>query len=182
MTGKRNTDPKRLDVATFAAEDGMLTGEWPLSSMSRLMEVQDAAAVAAATVGWRAAASLAPLEGAGKQPMLQLAADATVGLVCQRCLQPMAWPLHAERTIFFVEGEDAAATLDAESEDDVLAYAPQIDLRGLVEDELLLALPIVPRHDVCPEPLVAPPDVGEGEGERENPFAVLAALKGRPPS
>ena len=65
----------------------------------------------------------------------------------------MRVPLHAERRIFFVDGEDAAAALDAESEDDVLALTPALDLAELVEDELLLALPLVPRHEQCPEPL-----------------------------
>ena len=47
----------------------------------------------------------------------------------------------------FVDGEAQAEALDADSEDDVLALAPALDLRTLVEDELLLAWPIVPRHD-----------------------------------
>ena len=55
-------------------------------------------------------------------------ADTDVTLECQRCLQPMRVPLHAERRIFFVEGEDAAAALDAESDDDVLALTPALDL------------------------------------------------------
>ncbi len=174
----RALDPKRLDVAKLAAETGALSGQWPLSGFRRLLEAQPADAPAAqAPVEWNARASLDPLEGAGRQPALQVAADAYVTLECQRCLQNMAWPLHAERRIFFVEGEDAAAALDAEVEDDVLAYAPAIDLHALIEDELLLALPIVPRHDVCPEPLVAPAETDTEASERENPFAILSALK-----
>jgi len=84
--------------------------------------------------------------------------------------------LRAERRIFFVDGEDAAAALDADSEDDVLALTPALDLLELVEDELLLALPLVPRHDVCPEPL---PRAFRDEAEfvEDHPFAALAALK-----
>ena len=40
----------------------------------------------------------------------------------------------------------------------MLALEPALDLRGLVEDELLLALPLVPRHEVCPEPLPIEPE------------------------
>ena len=86
--------------------------------------------------------------------------------------------LEAERRIYFVEGEDAAAALDAENEDDVLALTPTLDLQALVEDELLLALPLVPRHEVCPEPL--PRALVEDDPAREaadHPFAALAALK-----
>ena len=47
--------------------------------------------------------------------------------------------------VAFVRGEDAAAELDAESDFDVLTLTRSLDLRELVEDELLLALPLVPR-------------------------------------
>ena len=91
----------------------------------------------------------------------------------------MQTPLHIERRLFFVEGEDAAAALDAESEEDVLALTPSLDLHALIEDELLLSLPIVPRHEIC----AAPIDLGAGretlpdDEAREHPFAALAALK-----
>jgi uncharacterized protein len=48
-----------------------------------------------------------------------------------------------------------------------------------VEDELILALPLVPLHEVCPEVLpmsVADPEF-EAASERPNPFGVLAGLK-----
>jgi len=48
----------------------------------------------------------------------------------------------------------------------------------LLEDELLLALPLVPRHDVCPEPLArAFRDAADVAEAAEHPFAALAALK-----
>ena len=93
----------------------------------------------------------------------------------------MRVPLHAERRIFFVDGEEAAAALDAESDDDVLALTPALDLADLIEDELLLALPLVPRHERCPEPL--PRGFVEADpatDPADNPFAVLAALKRGP--
>jgi uncharacterized protein len=49
----------------------------------------------------------------------------------------------------------------------------------LVEDELILSLPIVPRHDQCPDPLPMPVDELD-EGPAAHPFQALAALK-RPP-
>ena len=57
------------------------------------------------------------------------------------------------RSIRFVHGADLAQQLDEESEEDVLALSAALDLRELIEDELILALPLVPRHDVCPQPL-----------------------------
>ena len=79
---------------------------------------------------------------------------------------------------FFVKGEDAAAALDAEAEDDVLALTPALDLRELIEDELLLALPLVPRHAHCPEPLPRAFVEDPAVDPADNPFAALAVLKG----
>mgnify|MGYP003353005379 CR=1 FL=1 len=76
--------------------------------------------------------------------------------------------------------EQQAAELDAELEDDVLSLERSIDLRELVEDELLLALPLVPRHAECPEPLPLPDDEAPADvPEQPRPFAALAALKGK---
>ena len=102
-------------------------------------------------------------------------------MACQRCLAPVSTPASVDRWIRFVTGEAQAEALDAESEDDVLALPRWLDLAELVEDELLLALPIVPRHETCPAPLPMPAQpVEDEEGEaRPNPFAVLAQLKSR---
>ena len=90
----------------------------------------------------------------------------------------------ADKRVRFVRGEAQAEALDNEIEDDVLALPRALDLRELVEDELLLALPIVPRHDGdCPQPLPVPSDdlpaasADEPDGGRPNPFAVLQSLK-----
>ena len=94
-----------------------------------------------------------------------------------------------ERSIRFVADEAAAAELDADSDDDVLAVSRNFDFFELLEDELIMASPIVPRHERCPTDVerlmraddAVAPDVGEGETAaapaRKNPFAILAQLK-----
>ena len=183
MASSRDLDPHRLDVAAFAAAGGEIAGEWPAGRLARLVAAtlppQDGAGRPG--IAWRASGARRALAGAGVQPSLSVGADTEVTLECQRCLQPMCVPLHAERRVFFVEGEEAAEALDAESEDDVLAVTPALDLADLIEDELLLALPLVPRHDRCPEPL--PRAFVEDDpalDPADNPFAVLAALKRGP--
>ncbi|MDT4859347.1 hypothetical protein FQZ97_938540 [compost metagenome] len=52
----------------------------------------------------------------------------------------------------------------------------------MLEDELLMELPLVPLHETCPVPVVmstSDPMTGleDGEPERKNPFAGLAKLK-----
>jgi uncharacterized protein len=109
----------------------------------------------------------------------------------------MAVNLHIDRTFRFARSDEEAAELDETSEDeDFLALGRPLDLPSLVEDELIMALPIVPRHETCPEPLLAPEVSGAApsvtrrgaEGARDqddapqpadrlHPFAVLGALK-----
>lgn len=178
-TSSRITDPRRLDVAAFAAANGELAGDWPQPGFSRMASALLASETAAPPVRWRARGERSALPGAGVQTALRIEAETVVTLECQRCLQAMHVPLHVERRLYFVEGEDAAAALDADSEDDVLALTPSLDLHALVEDELLLGLPIVPRHEVCAVPL----EIAGGretltdDEASEHPFAALAALK-----
>ncbi|MEP7299572.1 MAG: YceD family protein [Burkholderiales bacterium] len=174
----REFDPFRLDVAAFAKEAGELAGRWLLGGFDRIAEsaVAGAPVTDADEVSWSARGETRRLRGGDAQIWMQVTAAARVSLECQRCLKPVTVPLQISRRFLFVHGEDAAAQLDTDSEDDVLAITRALDLRELIEDELLLAMPIVPRHDVCPEPLAQAPDEDVVE-ERPNPFAALAALK-----
>lgn len=178
----RNRDPLRLDVEAFAKDGDELTGEWPLSALHRLCESAHAESLPgdADQVAWQARGELRPVRGDRPQVWLHVGALARIRLECQRCLQPVEAELQAKRSFQFAPDEVTAAEIDAESEDDVLVLTRALDLKELVEDELILALPLVPRHDSCPQPLVAPEAVDEPLEERPNPFAALAALKGKP--
>ncbi len=180
MASSRTPDPRRLDVAAAATASLELAGDWPLAGFTRLETATLPAAESLRGVHWHIRAERALLPGAGVQASLRISADTEVALECQRCLQPMPFPIHIERRIFFVDGEDAAAGLDVDSEDDVLAITPTLDLHALLEDEMLLALPVVPRHEVCVQPLPhgAEPEL-PAQAEQEHPFAALAALRGR---
>lgn len=175
----RDFDPSRLDVAAFAKAAGEIDGHWPLLQFERLTEsaVVDALPAAGGEVAWSARGEARPMRGGEAQVRLHIRASTSVPLQCQRCLQAVDVPLSIESNFLFVRGEDAAAQLDTDSEDDVLALTRALDLRELVEDELLLALPIVPRHEVCPVPLLAPANDERVADEKPNPFAALAALK-----
>lgn len=179
MQSSRSLDPRRLDVSALAGAAAELAGEWPLQGFARLASAT-LPAPAASVVRWQVRGERAMLVGGGVRPALVIDATAEVALECQRCLQPMRLPLTVARRIFFVDGEDAAAALDADSDDDVLALPAALDLHQLLEDELLLALPVVPRHEVCDVPLVGAAGDDEVAAEREHPFAALAALKRGP--
>jgi len=174
--------PEKLDLAAFARDSGSLEGDWPAASLERLA---DSAALEAPArewpaVHWHLRGEIRQPKGGKVQTWLQVTAEAQVALTCQRCLKAVEEQIDIDRWIRFVDTEAEAAELDADSDDDVLALPRHLDARELIEDELLLALPLVPRHEACPEPLPHADDepvADEEEAERPNPFAALAALK-----
>jgi len=179
MTSRKVLDPAKLDVAALSADGATLSGEWPAAELSRWQAMQSPPSdVASDAVRWRVRGEQRRAAGLASQTWLHVSASSCAWATCQRCLQPFEQPVAVERSLRFVADEAQAEALDAESEDDVLALQPAIDLRTLVEDELLLAWPIVPRHASCAAPAH---DAGEAGADRENPFAALAALKPRPP-
>jgi uncharacterized protein len=109
-----------------------------------------------------------------------LAARATLSLVCQRCLGPVEEIVDFERAFRFVASEALAEVEDEESEEDVLVISKSFDLLELMEDELLMASPLVSKHEVCPKAVklqAADPDFEDPAHEKPNPFAVLQQLK-----
>ena len=177
----REFDPCRLDVAAFAKEAGELHGRWPLQQFDRVVDasaLRELSAPVTEELAWRVRGERRTLRGGEHQTWLHLSALGEVPMQCQRCLRPVVVEVQVERSFLFVHGEDAAAEIDNDIEEDVLPITRALDLRELVEDEVLLALPIVPRHEVCPVPLVASASE-EAPDDKPNPFAALAAIKPR---
>lgn len=170
---------RRLDVKAFAEQGGQLAGEDTVAAHQRL---------AAETQGRDGAREVAwSLRGEMRHPghlqpeiWLHLQAHTALSLICQRCLAPVLVQVVAERPFRFVADEQTAAVQDDAAEEDVLALSSAFDAMELIEDELLMELPVAPRHEVCPEPVkseVADPEFGEDAAERPNPFALLEKLK-----
>jgi uncharacterized protein len=93
-------------------------------------------------------------------------------------------PVHSEivskQSFRFVPDEATAEAEDDESEEDLLVLTPEFDVWELIEDELIMSAPIVPKHPVCPTsvPMSASDESFEAAlAERPNPFAALAELK-----
>ncbi len=90
-------------------------------------------------------------------------------VVCQRCLSEM--PLALNLDFDYVVSKEPPDELDELDDADWLEAAQEFDLKALIEDELLLAMPIAPTHDfACNERTMQ-------SGEKTNPFAVLKTLK-----
>lgn len=85
------------------------------------------------------------------RPAISIDIEGDVPLVCQRCLARMAWPVSQGTEVLLAHDEDELATLDAETDGEVILADRPLDAATLVEDELVLTLPFAPRHEgECP--------------------------------
>ena len=177
----KDFDPHRLDVRRFAEEGGEIDASEHLRSFKRLLaETQEAEAEHARNVRWRARGEVLNPQHLHPEVWVHLDAETVMPLVCQRCLQPVDVPLEVRRSFRFVADEATAAAQDDDAEEDLLALSRSFDLLELVEDELLMELPVAPRHEACPEPVkmtAVDAEFDAAPAQRENPFAILGRLK-----
>ena len=174
---------RHLNVAAFTQAKTAISGEELLQNYERLAQELQAPAPDL-TLKWQATGESRTAVDGSVRPAIHLQVQANVPLTCQRCMEAVHTPIDVDRHFIFVPDEATAAAMDDDSEDDVLEMSADFNLLGLIEDEVLMALPLVPRHDSCPAGVVQSAqtddfkDVGE---EKPNPFAALAALKNQKP-
>jgi uncharacterized protein len=131
-------------------------------------------------VNWRAEAEFRAGSSGQQDTWLHLQAKTALPMTCQRCMGAVQTPLLIDQWYRFVATEEIAMAEDDASEEDLLVMTPQFDLLALLEDELLMALPLVPMHEVCPvAPVLSAGDLGDTADEeaKPHPFAALAQLK-----
>lgn len=104
---------------------------------------------------------------------IALEARGRIRVVCQRCMQGLDLELAPQARFEWAQSE-AALEGDDDDDWDLLPPSTHFDLLPLIEDELLLALPYAPMHDVCS------PAGSLSAGEKVSPFAALASLKSGP--
>ena len=113
---------------------------------------------------------------------------ATLRLQCQRCMEDMEYPVTVKVRLGIVPSREAAENLP-DSYDPLVVSGEEISIASILEDELILALPIVAMHDIenCSQDELSNRKSGSinqdveqenlGTVKRENPFAVLEQLK-----
>jgi uncharacterized protein len=112
--------------------------------------------------------------GADGLPRVRLVIGGELWLTCQRCLEPVAWPVDLDAELTVVPDEAQADRL-ADSIDAVAMTPEGLALAVLAEDEVLAALPLAPTHagnDGC----AAPGNTPAASGGPNRPFAGLASL------
>jgi uncharacterized protein len=119
-------------------------------------------------------------QGPEGYPQVRLRISGTLGLVCQRCLKRVDWPLAIDVSLTIVASEAETANL-ADPFDSLLLDADgELALLTAVEDEVLSALPLAPLHG---EGTQCRPGTGADGGPKaepaNRPFAGLDELLGR---
>lgn len=176
---KQESAPTHLDVKAFAQAASEIAGHDLLSNYARLLE-ETKGQGADRIIDWSARGEFRTDEAGAEQVWLHLTIDASLPLICQRCLGPADIGVCVSRSFRFVGSEEAAAAQDEEAEEDVLVLSHDFSLADLIEDEVLMGLPVIPRHETCPvAPKLAAVDPGfeAAATEKRNPFAVLAKLQ-----
>lgn len=167
---------KYIDSLDFARTESWLEGTLDVADLSRLKDVLTS------TDG----ALDVRLEGArdneGKS-WLHLRVAGQLMLVCQRCLGGRSFRLAIDSRLQLIAPGKAWPDEDLEDDSsDAIASDPELALLTLIEDEVLLALPIVPRHESCESPQIN----GNGNGKlgseyglepKVSAFSALIALK-----
>ena len=153
--------PAAIDGLAFARSASMLEGKLGLESLPRLAQSGCSACVVDFVLRGE-------INERGK-PELRLVVDGSVRLECQRCLDSLDLPLHVAAQLQLAASESEMAVSDDDIER-VLA-GREMSVTALVEDEILLALPMVPKHDRCSAA------VDLGAKAQGSAFQALAGLK-----
>jgi len=172
-----NTQPLLIDNIAFAKRNEHLSGTLSVADCPRLLELIAAqAADSKVANGTSAGVINFTLDGETNtmgQHFLHLSVDANLNTHCQRCLEPM--PLSLNLNFDYLIGDIDAHNSDVadieDSDDYDLQEANQsMDVLTLIEDEVIMAMPIAPAHEeLCKQ-------ASTQSGEKPNPFAVLKGL------
>ncbi len=168
------TLPESVDAWRMVSARRSFEGTLPIATMSRLCEV------------------LASTDGVvtfeldfGRDSLgisyADVRAQASLNVVCQRTLEPFVLPVAVNTRLGLIKLERDEAGLPPDCEALLVAEDGRLNPADVIEDELLLALPLVPVNpdSSLPDEVTGhePEDHAVGEGRSENPFAVLRELK-----
>ncbi|MCK9490354.1 MAG: YceD family protein [Xanthomonadales bacterium] len=110
------------------------------------------------------------------QAFVELYVHGALPLVCQRSLEVYRQPVAVRQRLGLIRREDEEAGLPPGYEPCLVPGDGMVAPADLVEDELILALPLVPARPGS-EPAAGSDAEEQPESRRENPFAALKSLK-----
>ena len=158
-----------IDSFELAHSGGQLEGEVAIAQLPRLADF------AASTQG-SLQYQISGLIDTDGFPAADLHLSAGLQLICQRCNCPLEFKLDRTTRFRFVANEEELNALPIDDdENEAIVGSQSVNVRDWIEDEAILSLPLVPRHDACSAPLGLESD--PGQLATPNPFAVLLELR-----
>lgn len=164
--------PMIHDVFALARNGGQLAGQLSVSSLTRLRSdlSDDLGALTYQVVG---------RVGEKTNLFIDIAIDGAMNMVCQRCLEPVSQLISVSNTLQLVESEEQmdneedelAAILAGDDSPEKIVGSKEFNVFDLLEDEVILSLPMSVMHEVCDKSLPM------SAGEKASPFDVLLKLK-----
>ena len=162
-------DPNLIDPEIFADEKQQLQGSYSLKKLDKRVWLHEYLANHDAVIDY----TLQGGRDKWQRLFLNLSVTSTLQLVCQRCVKPMPFKLcESAHIILFVDEQSLDEAMLSDDDLEGLLLTKELDVRTLVEDQVLMALPFAPRHEDCDNVALA-----EVNQDKPNPFAVLAGLK-----
>ncbi|RKP56462.1 YceD family protein [Pararobbsia silviterrae] len=193
-TAAAGPDWRAFDLFEFARAGRSGAGDIALGDLPRIVNelavpVSEHGGSRDGFVHWTAQGERREVTGAAPELHLHVTIRAALWLECQRCMTPYEQPIHVRASYLIVATEEQADAVPLEDDEiDPIVGSKQFDLYELIEEEILLSFPLVPKHDVCPsvheslvtgkagDIVIAHPDPDEAKRD-DNPFAALSALK-----
>jgi uncharacterized protein len=154
------------DPFAFASAAGLHSGQVALAAMPRL---QDRLAGNAGTVNYVVRGKMDQRQ----RPLLELEITGNPSLRCGRCLAPLDFALQLQSSVLLVPPGTVVQEDDDPESPEWIEAGSELDVLELVEDEILLSLPLSVRHE---EGKCSDGDEPGQASRRDNPFAKLATL------
>lgn len=161
------SNPILIDPLKFAREGRTLAGKLPVNALDERVhsDLSDTSGEVDYTLeGFR--------DRLGRLS-LRLVLKARLQLACQRCMTGMEYRVETDSVItLFTDPEKLELACEQDESLDAILAEPELDVKALIEDEIIMDLPLSPKHDDCGSDTLL-----RAKADKPNPFAVLAALK-----
>lgn len=162
--------PKKIEPRKLAEREAVFAGTAKTADMPRLVSAlaNDSGSFAVEIEFAKDEQNLSTLTGQAK---------GAVSMTCQRCLEPVSVEVEASFNLAVALTDEQAKHLPRDY-DPLIIETDEIELLPVIEDELMLSLPLVAYHDDCSiQTSFGESETARTQDDKPNPFSVLAQLK-----
>lgn len=162
-------DPILIDTITFTREQQQCSGEVRLQALDRRVWSHELLAQRDGIIQFQARGGI----DRWQRPFINISIKGELKLVCQRCLQAVSWMLDDQsHVVLFADEQSLDDAMVADEALEGALWQEEINLTSMIEDQILMAIPVAPRHNDCDHVLATSTNQAS-----DNPFASLAGLK-----